>query len=280
MRQTYTMPATVQEKEEFIPFFHELIDAAFAVIGEKFLTGIHVDDKYNGTPVTEADKGAELAMRRLIGKRFPAHGIFGEEFGIKEGEEDEGVRYRWILDPIDGTRSFITNSFLFGTLIALERDDGAGFRPILSSISHPAARVRTIGTLSGTTLYYDNGLAPLVRPLKVRSCSKLADATLLATSHWSTDEQKGDERVQKLIDAVKLYRTFGDCFGYFAVASGGADIMIDPDLSYWDIAALLPVVEGAGGTLTSMTGGNPLKDLSAVCTAGGIHGEVIALLNS
>ena len=132
----------------------------------------------------------------------------------------------------------------------------------------------------GTTLYYDNGLAPLVRPLKVRSCSKLADATLLATSHWSTDEQKGDERVQKLIDAVKLYRTFGDCFGYFAVASGGADIMIDPDLSYWDIAALLPVVEGAGGTLTSMTGGNPLKDLSAVCTAGGIHGEVIAILNS
>ena len=203
----------------------------------------------------------------------------GEEFGIKESEEVDGVRYRWILDPIDGTRSFITNSFLFGTLIALERDDGAGFRPILSSVSHPAARVRTVGSLSGTTLYYDNGISPLVRPLHVRNCTQLSEATLLATSHWTTGEQKGDERIQKLIDVVKLYRTFGDCFGYFAVASGGADIMIDPDLSYWDIAALLPVVEGAGGTLTSMTGGNPLKDLSAVCTAGGIHGEVIALLN-
>ena len=276
----YCLPATQEEIDLFTPFVFELLEASFAEIAPRFLRGIEVDDKDNGTPVTQADKCAEAAMRKLIEERFPKHGIFGEEFGIKEGEEDEGVRYRWILDPIDGTRSFITNSFLFGTLIALERDDGAGFRPILSSVSHPAARVRTIGTLSGTTLYYDNGLAPLVRPLKVRSCSKLADATLLATSHWSTDEQKGDERVQKLIDAVKLYRTFGDCFGYFAVASGGADIMIDPDLSYWDIAALLPVVEGAGGTLTSMTGGNPLKDLSAVCTAGGIHGEVIAILNS
>ena len=219
--------------------------------------------------------GLEHNRSRFIVKR-----IFGEEFGIKESQEVDGVRYRWILDPIDGTRSFITNSFLFGTLIALERDDGAGFRPILSSVSHPAARVRTVGSLSGTTLYYDNGTVPLVRPLHVRDCTQLSEATLLATSHWTTGEQKGDKRIQKLIDAVKLYRTFGDCFGYFAVASGGADIMIDPDLSYWDIAALLPVVEGAGGTLTSVTGGNPLKDLSAVCTAGGIHGEVIALLNS
>ena len=275
----YCAPATPAEIERFTPFLFELLDASFAEISARFLRGIEVDDKDNGTPVTQADKQAEAVMRKLIEARYPKHGIFGEEFGIKESEEVDGVRYRWILDPIDGTRSFITNSFLFGTLIALERDDGAGFRPILSSVSHPAARVRTVGSLSGTTLYYDNGISPLVRPLHVRNCTQLSEATLLATSHWTTGEQKGDVRIQKLIDVVKLYRTFGDCFGYFAVASGGADIMIDPDLSYWDIAALLPVVEGAGGTLTSMTGGNPLKDLSAVCTAGGIHGEVIALLN-
>lgn len=276
----YCSPATPEESSLFTPFIFELLDASFTEIASRFLCGIEVDDKANGTPVTQADKCAELAMRRLIEKRFPAHGIFGEEFGIKEAEETDGVRYRWILDPIDGTRSFITNSFLFGTLIALERDDGAGFRPILSSVSHPAARVRTIGSLSGTKLYYDNGIKPMVRDIKVRPCTKLSDATLLTTSHWTTPEQKGGEQMQKIIDAVKLYRTFGDCFGYFAVASGGADIMIDPDLSYWDVAALLPVVEGAGGTLTSVSGGNPLEDLSAVCTAGGIHGEVIALLNS
>ena len=104
--------------------------------------------------------------------------------------------------------------------------------------------------------------------------------TLLATSHWTTGEQHGSPRIQTLIDRVKLYRTMWDWFGYFAVASGGADIMVDPELCYWDIAALLPVVEGAGGTITSTAGGNPLTDLSAVCTAGPLHGEVVALLNA
>lgn len=278
--KNYCAPLTQEEAERFTPFLFELLEASFEQIAPRFLQGIKVDDKANGTPVTQADKCAEAAMRKLIEERYPTHGIFGEEYGIKEGQETEGVCYRWILDPVDGTRSFITNSFLFGTLVALERDDGAGFRPILSSVSHPAARVRTIGSLSGTQLYYDNGLKPMVRDLRVRPCDHLWQATLLTTSHWTTPEQKGDVRMQKIIDSVKLYRTFGDCFGYFAVASGGADIMIDPDLSYWDVAALLPVVEGAGGTLTSVSGGNPLTELSAVCTAGGIHGEVIALLNS
>lgn len=278
--KNYCAPLTQEEAERFTSFLFELLEASFEQIAPRFLQGIKVDDKANGTPVTQADKCAEAAMRKLIEERYPTHGIFGEEYGIKEGQETEGVRYRWILDPVDGTRSFITNSFLFGTLVALERDDGAGFRPILSSVSHPAARVRTIGSLSGTQLYYDNGLKPMVRDLRVRPCDHLWQATLLTTSHWTTPEQKGDVRMQKIIDSVKLYRTFGDCFGYFAVASGGADIMIDPDLSYWDVAALLPVVEGAGGTLTSVSGGNPLTELSAVCTAGGIHGEVIALLNS
>ena len=278
--KNYCAPLTQEEAERFTPFLFELLEASFEQIAPRFLQGIKVDDKANGTPVTQADKCAEAAMRKLIEERYPTHGIFGEEYGIKEGQETEGVRYRWILDPVDGTRSFITNSFLFGTLVALERDDGAGFRPILSSVSHPAARVRTIGSLSGTQLYYDNGLKPMVRDLRVRPCDHLWQATLLTTSHWTTPEQKGDVRMQKIIDSVKLYRTFGDCFGYFAVASGVADIMIDPDLSYWDVAALLPVVEGAGGTLTSVSGGNPLTELSAVCTAGGIHGEVIALLNS
>ena len=114
----------------------------------------------------------------------------------------------------------------------------------------------------------------------MRDCRNLEEATLLATSHWTTGEQRGSPRIQTLIDRVKLYRTMGDCFGYFAVASGGADIMVDPELCYWDIAALLPVVEGAGGTITSTAGGNPLTDLSAVCTAGPLHGEVVAILNA
>lgn len=276
-----TQSATEEEKALFIPFLHELIDAAFDVIGEKFLTGIHVDDKANGTPVTEADKGAERVMRAMIERRFPEHGIFGEEYGIKEAAPavKGGVRYRWILDPVDGTRSFITNSFLFGTLIALERDAGEGFRPLISSVSHAAAGVRTIGTREHTVMKVKTASREFERELHVRPCCDLSEATLLTTSHWTTPEQKGDARMQKVIDAVKLYRTMGDCFGYFAVASGGADIMIDPDLCYWDVAALLPVVEGAGGVITSVTGGNPLTELSAVCTAGGaVHEKVLELL--
>ena len=281
MRETYTAPMTPEEKARFVPFLNRLIDTAFDVIVPRFLTGIAVEDKENGTPVTQADKLAEEKMRRLIEAEFPAHGIFGEEWGEKEGKGDaSGVRYRWILDPIDGTKSFITNSFLFGTLIALERDNGAGFRPILSSISHAAANVRTVGCLDGTTMHLENRGVVIDRPLHVRECTDLSKATLLATSHWTTPEQHGTPRIQTLIDRVKMYRTMGDCFGYFAVATGGADIMIDPELCYWDVAALLPVVEGAGGTITSMTGGNPLKEINAVCTAGTIHGEVVALLNS
>ena len=156
-RTTYTAPISAEEKAEFVPFLNRLIDTAFDEIVPRFLTGIAVEDKTNGTPVTQADKTAEEKMRLLIEKTYPEHGIFGEEWGEKEvSHNSEGVRYRWILDPVDGTKSFITNSFLFGTLIALERDDGTGFRPILSSISHAAANVRTIGTLDGTHMHLEN----------------------------------------------------------------------------------------------------------------------------
>ena len=186
----YCAPATPAEIERFTPFLFELLDASFAEISARFLRGIEVDDKDNGTPVTQADKQAEAVMRKLIEARYPKHGIFGEEFGIKESEEVDGVRYRWILDPVDGTRSFITNSFLFGTLIALERDDGQGFRPIISSISHAAAGVRTIGTLEQTTMRVATASRSFERVLKVRPCASLSQATLLTTSHWTTSEQK------------------------------------------------------------------------------------------
>lgn len=273
----FCAPISAREKAEFEPFLQELIDIAFAEILPRFLTGLTVDSKTNGTPVTQADKMAEKRMRERIEAKYPRHGIFGEEWGIKD-PADDSVRYRWILDPIDGTRSFITNSFLFGTLIALERDDGAGFRPILSTISHAAAGIRVVGTANESILYIENTGIKTSRKINVRECVSLADATLLTTSHWTTPEQAGGASMQRLIDRVKLYRTMGDCFGYFAVASGGADIMVDPDLSYWDVAALLPVVEGAGGVLTSVTGGNPLEELSALCTGGKLHEEVIGLL--
>lgn len=266
----YTAPADAAELREFVPFVHELIGCAFAVIGPLFLSGTPVDTKSDASPVTRADRGAEEAMRALIERRYPQHGILGEEFGVKHG-----ARYRWVLDPVDGTRAFITNCFLFGTLIALERDDGAGFRPVLGAIAHPAAGVALIGHRRECRLYRADGSE---RVSRVRPCSRLEDATVLATTHWSTGEQSGGPAIEALIRRAKLYRTWGDCFGYFALATGGADVMLDPSLAYWDVAAIVPVVEGAGGTVSGWSGGDPLARPSLIATAGPLHEEVLAVL--
>src|SRR5262249_5914671 len=117
------------------------------------------------------------------------------------------------------------------------------------------------------------------RPARVRSCSRLADATVLATTHWSTGEQSGGASVENLIRKAKLYRTWGDCFGYFAVATGGADVMLDPTLSYWDVAASVPVIEGAGGRVSGWSGGNPLQPPSLIATCGPLHDEVLQVLH-
>lgn len=270
----YSAPLTPAEAEVFIPFIEELIATARGVILPLFLSGTEVLTKGDATPVTAADRGAEAAMRALIEARFPAHGILGEEFGIKEAAP-AATRYRWVLDPVDGTRAFITHCFLFGTLIALERDTGAGWRPVLGAIAHPAAGVFLVGHSGGTTLSTAEGGR---RAVRVRPCTRLEDATVLVTTHWSTGEQNGGAAIQPLIDRARLYRTWGDCFGYFSLATGGADLMIDPQLGYWDVAALVPVVEGAGGVITGLAGGDPLLELSAVASAGGLQAEVLQIL--
>ena len=258
------------EEREFVPFMHELIGAAFAAIEPYFLSGTAVDTKRDASPVTLADRNAEQALRARIERRYPAHAILGEEYGSKPG-----TRYRWVLDPIDGTRAFITNCFLFGTLIALERDDGAGFRPVLGVIGHAVAGVALIGHRGGTTLYRRDGTS---RAARVRPCERIEEATVLATTHWSTGEQRGGPGVERIIRAAKLYRTWGDCFGYFALATGAADLMLDPTLAYWDVAAIVPVVEGAGGVVSAWSGGDPLAEPSLIASAGPLTARALALL--
>ena len=268
---TYSAALRGAEEREFVPFMHELIGVAFATIRGYFMTGTAVATKGDASPVTQADRNAEEAMRRLIEQRYPTHAVIGEEHGNKPGE-----RYRWVLDPIDGTRAFITNCFLFGTLIALERDDGQGFRPVLGVIGHAAPGVALIGHLGRTTLYVGDGTS---RAVHVRPCTRLADATVLATTHWSTGEQRGGPAVERIIRAARLYRTWGDCFGYFALATGAADLMLDPTLAYWDVAAIVPVVEGAGGAVTAWNGGNPLDEPSLIASAGPLNAVALDLLS-
>jgi len=279
----YTAAASPAELREFVPFFHRLIGVAFSAIRPLFLTGTAVIDKADASPVTQADRGAEQAMRALIAQRYPAHGVLGEEFGEKAGAA-AGTRYRWVLDPVDGTRAFITNCFLFGTLIALERweDDGPGgrFRPLLGAIAHPAAGQALIGHAGGCTLFGSDGSQ---RAARVRACTRVEDATLLVTSLWTVGEQRNAPnvaRIESLARRARLTRTWGDCFGYFALATGGADLMLDPTLAYWDVAAIVPVIEGAGGRVSSWSGGDPLATPSLIATAGPLHDEVIAALHA
>lgn len=270
MPTTYSTAATRAEQREFVPFLHRLIGTAFAVIRPLFLSGTAIISKADATPVTAADRGAEAAMRRMIERHYPDHGIVGEEYGVKKGH-----RYRWVLDPVDGTRAFITNCFLFGTLIALERDDGAGFRPILGVIAHPAAGMALIGHRDRTTLYAADGSQ---RHVRVRSCGGIEQATVLATSHYQSQEQAHGAAAAELIRRAKLYRTWGDCFGYFALATGGADVMLDPTLAYWDVAAIVPVIEGAGGCVSSWRGGDPLAEPSLIAAAPALHDQVRRLI--
>jgi histidinol phosphatase-like enzyme (inositol monophosphatase family) len=274
LRPRYSATLTRVEEREFVPFAHELVGIAFATIRRYFLSGTEVVTKADASPVTLADREAEDAMRALIERRYPDHGIVGEEHGTKPGH-----RYRWVLDPVDGTRAFITHCFLFGTLIALERDDGAGYRPVLGVIAHSAPGLALMGLRDRCTLYATDGSA---RPVHVRPCNRLADATVLATTHWTTGEQRGapnTDRIEGLIQRARLYRTWGDCFGYFALATGGADLMLDPTLAHWDVAAIVPVVEAAGGVVSGWTGGDPLAERSLIASAGGLHDEVLRLLH-
>ncbi len=268
----YSAPLSADEEREFTPFLHELIGRAFCVIGPFFLTGTRVQIKADASPVTAADRKAEAELRRDIERRYPQHGILGEEYG-----ERKGGRYRWILDPIDGTKAFISNCFLFGTLIALERDDGEGYRPVLGCIAHAAAGCALIGHRARTTLFTRDGLQ---RPVRVRAPRPLEEATVLATSVPGLREQDSDALALAVVQRAALVRTWGDCFGYFALATGGADAMLDPVLSYWDVAAVVPVVEGAGGRVTNWQGTDPLRNPSLIASSGALHEQILAVLRN
>lgn len=203
-----------------------------------FRQKLTIDDKPDLSPVTVADREAEAAMRRLIAARFPDHGIIGEEFG----REREDAEFVWVLDPVDGTKSFISGVPLFGTLIALARRG----RPILGIIDQPISRERWIGAVSRPTLF--NGA-----PIRCRDCPSLAAATVFATS---PDMFVGADKAAfgRVAAAAKLVRFGADCYAYGLLALGFIDLVIEASLKPYDFSAMLPIVEGAGGVASDWNG--------------------------
>lgn len=221
-----------------ISFANELADAAGPIVRRYFRQGVAVDDKPDTSPVTIADREAESALRALIETRFPDHGILGEEHGSVRTDAERV----WVLDPIDGTKSFISGVPLFGTLIALV-ERGA---PVLGVIDQPISRERWIGARGHKSTL--NG-----RPISTRACASLGAATLFATS---PDMFKGAdaEGFQRLKSAVKLARFGGDCYAYGLLAAGFVDLVVEAGLKPYDYAALVPVITGAGGGMTDWEG--------------------------
>ncbi len=215
-------------------------DVAGAVIRPFFRAGVDTDVKADRSPVTIADRTAEQAMRAVLTERFPDHGVLGEEFGLDRAD----AAFRWVLDPIDGTRAFITGRPTFGTLIALFQDD----RPILGVIDQPVTGERWIGAVGRPTVFRGSfgGKAGC------RSCPNLADAELSCTS----PEMLGADtsRWERLRRGVRRNYWGGDCYAHGLVALGQIDIVAENDMKVWDWGALVPVIEGAGGSVTDWQG--------------------------
>ena len=232
----------------------KLADVAGAAIRPFFRSVFTLDDKADASPVTEADRAAEAAMRRIIEAEYPRDGIIGEEYGEKPGSTGRV----WVLDPIDGTTSFIAGRPIFGTLIALMVEGW----PVLGVIDQPIARERWVGTTGKPTTFND-------APVRTRRCPALDEALLATTSpHLFSDEQTGPflNLASKVARRRLIYG--GDCYNYGLVASGHVDLVVEAGLKIHDFAALVPIVEGAGGTMCDWSG-EPLNADSA--------GDVIAL---
>lgn len=226
-------------------FIERLAAAASDAIMPHFRTGHDVENKLAGgfDPVTVADKAGETAMRSLINAEFPDHGILGEE----HGPENTDAEHVWVLDPIDGTRAFITGLPTWGTLIGLTEKG----TPRLGMMMQPYVREAYVGDCD--TAWYKGPIG--TKALKTRSCQDLADAVMFTTTPALF---QGEERTA--YDAIeaktKLARYGTDCYGYCMVAAGHADLVIETSLQAYDVVALIPIVEGAGGVMTNWTGGS------------------------
>lgn len=254
---------------EYLAFADRLADAARAAIMPHFRAETTIESKPGRAfdPVTAADKAAERVMREMIEAEFPGHGILGEEFPEKKSASG----LTWVLDPIDGTRAFISGLPLWGVLIALVHEEQG---PLIGIIDQPYLEERYRGWPGGADFTWRGGK----RDLRVRPCAALRDATTMTTDPnlFSGAEAGGVELVRA---AAKLTRYGCDCYAYAMVALGFVDVVIEAGLKPWDVCALIPVIEGAGGMVTDWHG-RPVWRGGQVIAAGDkrTHEEALMVL--
>lgn len=228
---------------------------------------LEIERKADDSPVTAADRGAEELLRRRIIEAFPQDAILGEEYPARPGASG----FRWILDPIDGTKSFIHGVPLYGTLVGVEREGN----PTIGVIHIPALDECAYAALGQGAWYVAGGQPP--RPARVSGCPRLAEGLLLTSELASYDQVGSREVFERLHSQARLFRTWGDCYAYLMVATGRAEVAIDPIMNVWDAAALLPILEEAGGTYTDWQGRRTIHSGQGVATNGRVLEEVLAV---
>ncbi|MBM0277651.1 histidinol-phosphatase [Micromonospora tarensis] len=256
---------------------HLLADRADAIATARFRAlDLRVEAKPDLTPVSDADTAVEREIRALLAERRPTDGLLGEEYGAQPSADPDGRR--WIIDPIDGTKNFVRGVPVWATLIALYDGD----RPAVGVVSAPALGRRWWAS-AGAGAYAGSGSTDGER-IGVSAVGRVADASVCYSSltGW---ERAG--RLDAMLDLMRdgwRSRAYGDFYGYMLLAEGALDVMVEPELSLWDVAALVPIITEAGGTVTDLHGqpaptGEPGTDSSVVATNGALHRDILTRLN-
>lgn len=226
-----------------------------------FKQSFELEFKKDRSPVTNADRNAEMLMREAIKSRYPDHGIIGEEFGRERDDAD----VVWVLDPIDGTQSFIHGVPFYTTLIGIMIHG----KPEVGVIYAPALQ-EMVSAATGSGCYFNRDKA------HVRSCDRLEDATFLTTDMEHIYEHGYVKQFEKLLAQTRIHRTWGDAYGHMMVAIGRADFMFDPILNLWDAAALLPIIKEAGGSYFDVEGNESVKSGSAISTNPALKEKILS----
>ncbi|NTU77830.1 MAG: histidinol-phosphatase [Chloroflexales bacterium] len=252
------------ELRELLDFAHQIAWQAGKITLRYFQGELAIDRKADESPVTVADRESEAFLRAAISARYPDHAILGEEEGLTGGE---GATYRWILDPIDGTKTFVRGVPLYGVMVGLLREG----QPVVGAVNVPAMG-EVVYAAKGHGCWW-NG-----RPCRVSQVPSLGEGLVVATVAHRYERYGKAERFQRILEACGLFRTWGDCYGYLLVATGRAEVALDPAMNIWDAAALLPILEEAGGTFTDWQGVATVEGNEAISTNGAVFKELMELI--
>jgi histidinol-phosphatase len=253
------------ELRDLLAFAHQIAWQAGKITLRYFQSDLAVERKADASPVTVADRKAEACLRAAITARYPDHAILGEEEGLSGGA---GATYRWILDPIDGTKTFVRGVPLYGVMVGLLREG----QPVAGVVNMPALG-EIVYAAQGQGCWW-NG-----RPCRVSTVTSLAESLVVATIAHGYERYGKDEPLRRILEAAGLFRTWGDCYGHLLVASGRAEVALDPIMSVWDAAALLPILSEAGGSFSDWQGNATVEGGEGISTNGLVRDELLRCIS-